>query len=347
LSSNSFFSDSEMITGHGDDRYQHPDIRINFSSNVNPNGINSHLTDHLKDCIKGIGSYPEPLARNLAEMIGLKRNLPDGSVFITNGSVEAFYLIAALLTQKRSLIYTPSFSEYADACKAFGHELVFCDNSSFPDVLLDRIDAVWICNPNNPDGKFFDNQILQKQIEQHPATLFILDEAYLDFTSEKRSLAEEAGHLQNLVVINSFTKRYAIPGLRLGYLVSHPDRVRKIQKQVMPWRISTLAIEAGLFCLSEKCRDEFRIQELLKESRRVQTAINRINGFRVHPSETLFFLVEGPVKAAVLKQKLARDHQILIRDASNFRGLSAFHFRISVQLPEENNILINVLDTWK
>ncbi|MGV8139003.1 MAG: threonine-phosphate decarboxylase [Mangrovibacterium sp.] len=336
-----------MITGHGDDRYQYPDIRINFSSNVNPNGINSHLTDHLKDCMTGIGSYPEPLAQHVAERIGQKRNLPEGSVLVTNGSVEAFYLTAALLTKKRSLVYTPSFSEYADACRAFGHELLFSDNSSFPDVSLDRIDAVWICNPNNPDGKYFDIQMLQRQIEQHPATLFIIDEAYLDFMIEKRSLAEDAGHLQNLVVISSFTKRYAMPGLRLGYLVSHPDRVREIQKQVMPWRISTLAIEAGLFCLSEKYRDEFRIQELLNESKRVQAAINRINGFRVHPSETLFFLVEGPVKAAVLKQKLARDHQILIRDASNFRGLSAVHFRISIQSPEENNILINILDRWK
>lgn len=335
-----------MITGHGDDRYRYPGIRINFSSNVNPCGIDRQLVKHLQDCMTGIGSYPEPLAQSLARRIGQKRNLPEGSVLVTNGSVEAFYLAAALTAKKKSLVFTPSFAEYADACRTFGHDLVFSGNRSFPGVPLEGIDAVWIGNPNNPDGKLFDIQLLIEQIKGHPGTLFIVDEAYRELTLEKRTLAEEACRLPNLVVIDSFTKRYVMPGIRLGYLVSHPDRIRKMEQQLMPWRINGLAIEAGLFCLSEKYRDEFDIRELVKESKRVQAAVNSISGFRVHPSETLFFLVEGPVKAADLKQTLACDHKILIRDASNFRGLSGYHFRISVQSPAENDILINVLKEW-
>jgi threonine-phosphate decarboxylase len=335
-----------MITGHGDDRYKYPDIQLNFSSNVNPAGTNKELVEHLKNCLPDIQCYPDPLAGTLARRIEEKRNLPEGSVLITNGAVEAFYLLAGSLSKKRSLVYIPSFAEYADACRAFEHDLQFCDNRSFSDISLDGLDAVWIGNPNNPDGKLFDNQVLLKQITGNPDTLFMVDEAYSEFTLENNSMAAEACHLPNLAVVCSLTKRYAIPGIRLGYLVSDPARVKEIQEHLMPWRINSLAIEAGMFCLSEKFRDEFDVHELLKESKRVQAEINNIKGFHAEPSETLFFLVKGPVKTVYLKQMLARDHKILIRDASNFPGLSGYHFRISIQTPAENDILIHVLKGW-
>ncbi|MGV8092680.1 MAG: aminotransferase class I/II-fold pyridoxal phosphate-dependent enzyme [Mangrovibacterium sp.] len=335
-----------MITGHGDDRYEYPDIHLNFSSNINPAGTNKGLVEHLKNCLPDIKYYPDPLAGTLARRIEEKRNLTKGSVLITNGAVEAFYLLAASLSKKRSLVYIPSFAEYTDACRAFKHDLKLCDHRTFPDVSLNELDAVWIGNPNNPDGKLFDIQVLLAQITDNPDTLFIVDEAYAEFTLENNSIAGKACHLPNLAVVCSLTKRYAIPGIRLGYLVSHPARVNEIQQHIMPWRINSLAIEAGMFCLSEKFRDEFDIHELLKESKRVQAEINKIKGFKAEPSETLFFLVKGPVKTSYLKQMLARDHKILIRDASNFPGLSGYHFRISIQTPEENDILIRVLKEW-
>jgi len=335
-----------MIKGHGDDGYLYPGIRINFSSNIHPLGISNPLAEHLKGCLSNIGSYPEPLAESLANRIRQRRNLADGSVLVTNGSVEALYLSAAWTARKRSLVYLPSFAEYTDACRACGHDLVFLDNTSFPDIPAKGIHAVWIGNPNNPDGKIFEHQLLYEQIRRYPEILFIVDEAYHDFAESHDSLAEEACRLPNLIVTNSFTKRYAMPGIRLGYLVSHPDRIRKMEQQIMPWRINNLAIEAGLFCLSEKYRDEFDMHELLKESQRVQTAINNIGGFQVYSSGTTFFLVRGPVNAAYLKQVLACDHHMLIRDASNFQGLSEYHFRISVQSPEENDILIDILKKW-
>lgn len=334
-----------MIHGHGDDKYQFEDIRYNFSSNVNPLGINSGLQEHLKSCIEKLGAYPEPLAENLATQIEQTNNLLHGSVLVTNGAVEAFYLLASLFQNKKSLIYTPSFSEYEDACKLCNHSVDFCDNRLFP-AQKNQYDLVWICNPNNPNGKVFDTEILRNQIKQHPETIFILDEAYVEFVDKNISLEKEAPQMSNLVVIRSLTKRFSIPGLRLGYLVTSPGLLSKIQSRLMPWRINTLALEAGMYCFSDKYSDDFKLAELLKESQRIQNEINEINGFEVHSSPTSFFLVKGTEKAAVLKDILAKKHKILIRDASNFRGLSDVHFRISTQKSAVNNRLIEALKSW-
>lgn len=337
-----------MIQGHGDDIFNYPDIKINFSSNVNPLGTSQELLEHLKKQASCISSYPKPLAENLAGQIADFRNLHKESVLVTHGAVEALYLIASLLSKKRSLIFVPSFSEYEDACKSFQHKIDFCLNENgFVNQSLSDYDAVWLANPNNPDGKIYDVDQLKNIIQEHKTTTFIIDEAYLDFTLDEPSLAHEIINLSNLVVICSLTKRFSVPGIRLGYLVTHPQRIEQITQNLMPWRINALAIECGLFCLSEHFNDDFNIKKIVNESKRVQREINNLPGFNVLPSETLFFLVEASLKASELKQELAFKNKLLIRDASNFRGLSDNHFRVSIRNPEQNEVLINALKEWK
>ncbi len=337
-----------MIQGHGDDIFNYPDIEINFSSNVNPLGTNKDLLEHLKNRVTCISSYPKPLAENLAKQIEDFRSLPKESVLVTNGAVEGLYLVASLFLEKRSLIFVPSFAEYEDACKSFQHKIYFCSNEKvFADQNLSDYDAVWMANPNNPDGKILDTNKLKSIIREHKNTTFIIDEAYLDFTINIPSLANEIIEFSNLVIICSLTKRFSVPGIRLGYLVTHPERIERISQKLMPWRINAMAIECGLFCLSENFSDDFNIREIINESKRVQKEIDTISGFKVHPSETLFFLVEGPIKAGILKQKLALKNKLLIRDASNFRGISDSYFRISTRTPNQNEVLINALKEWK
>ena len=335
-----------MIHGHGDDTFKFKNIRTNFSSNVNPYGINSGLQEHLKSCISKLNAYPEPLAESLAHRIEQQKNLVPESVLVTNGAVEAFYLLASLFQRKKSLIYTPSFSEYEDACKMYRHHIEFCSNSLFSEKSEKEFDLVWICNPNNPDGKIFDRKKLKEKIHQNRDTLFIVDEAYIEFVNMNISLESEVPLYPNLIVVRSLTKRFSIPGLRLGYLVCSAEFTEKIRKKLMPWRINSLALEGGLYCFSDDYNDNFRLPEILAEAQRFQTEIALIDSFEVVPSETSFFLVKGPVNAGVLKKNLAEKYGILIRDASNFRDLSEFHFRLSTQLPDKNNELIKALKTW-
>lgn len=335
-----------MIKGHGDDIYNFPDVRINFSSNVIPSGSNSALRNHLCSCMKCIECYPDPLGESLACQIEQQKHLPEGSVLVTNGAVEAFYLIAELFQGKQSLIFYPSFSEYEDACRKFNHRMEFFHHSTFGSVDYSGIDLVWICNPNNPDGRIYDRKKLREQIKDSPETVFVVDEAYSDFLKKDISLETCLTEYRNLIIVKSLTKTFAIPGLRLGYLLADSSIIEGLQRQVMPWRINALALEAGCFCFSNLDFDKQEVAGYLQESRRFQIAINDIDGYRVESSSTTFFLVEAPLSATLLKNKMVHNNNILIRDASNFRGLSENYFRVSVQSPKENNQLIEALKEW-
>jgi threonine-phosphate decarboxylase len=311
-------------------------------------GAHPELLSYLKNSIYSITNYPYPLAENMRDKISDVRDVPAESILVTNGAVEAFYLIASLNFRANSLIYTPSFSEYEDACKTSNHKIKFRNNNKFSEnENFKNCDVVWIGNPNNPDGKTYPIEKIKVLIEKFPNTLFVIDEAYIDFIENMVSLVPEALKTKNLVVVSSLTKKYVIPGLRLGYFVSHPDIVTQVKSKLMPWRINALAIKAGLFCLSKETNRTLKVEKWLEESKKVQDAIDCLNGFKIHPSETIFFLGEGPVKSSYLKEVLASEYKLLIRDASNFRGLTDYHFRVSVRKPEENQLLINALKKLK
>ncbi|MBN2166912.1 MAG: aminotransferase class I/II-fold pyridoxal phosphate-dependent enzyme, partial [Marinilabiliaceae bacterium] len=283
-----------MIQGHGDDIYNYKDIRANFSSNINPEGINPALISHLYEHINAITNYPSPLAENLRDKISELKKIQAESILVTNGAVEAFYLIASLRPGASSVVYIPSFSEYEDACKTYNHKIEYRNNNNFSkNENFINNDMVWLGNPNNPDGKVFSSESIKELTGKFTKTIFVIDEAYIDFIANAVSFAQEASQINNLVVVSSLTKKYVIPGLRLGYLIGHPNITEIIKHKLMPWRISSLAIEAGLFCLSDETNNPFRVDKWLKESKRTQEAIDDLEGFNVLPSETTFFLVKS------------------------------------------------------
>jgi len=333
-----------MIYGHGDDHYKYDNISINFSSNVCPGGMNLGLKSYLINCLEDSCSYPEPRAKELEQLIEWENQLPQGSVLATNGAVEAFYLIAAWKKNCRSLVYIPAFSEYEDACRTNKHLLEFRSNTEVATTLNYTQEVVWLCNPNNPDGKVFNRDFLQNVINQNKKTLFVIDEAYIDFIEEDISLINVITKCKNLIITRSLTKRYAIPGLRIGYVVADPEIISELEKNIIPWRINLLAQKAGLYCLSGEYKDDFNLPVLIEESKRLQNEIGKVNGFLVQQSNTTFFLVKTSCKASELKEELARKYGILIRDASNFRGLSDYHFRISSQSSYENDKLLKALN---
>ncbi len=335
-----------MIYGHGDDLYRYSNIKFNFSSNVQPGGMSGGLVAYLREKIADCSSYPEPKARDLEKLIETKNKLPKGSVLVTNGAVEAFYLVASWKRKHRSLIFIPSFSEYEDACCLNNHLLDFKSNADFSQTNYNHYDLVWICNPNNPDGKVYSPADLKSYIKSYPNTYFIIDEAYIDFVKEDISLINLVHECKNLMIIRSLTKRFSIPGLRLGFIIADPDIISELEKNIIPWRINLMAQKAGMYCLSNEHTDDFNLHRMLEESGRLQREIHRVKGFSVQPSDTTFFLVECQGKASELKNVLAEKYGILIRDASNFKGLGENYFRISSQFSEQNNELIKALKEW-
>ena len=143
------------------------------------------------------------------------------------------------------------------------------------------------------------------------------------------------------------TKRYAVPGLRLGYVTGAPHLLHRLRTNRMPWSVNQLAIEAGLHLLEHDVPNPLDVASYLQEAARLRSALEALGGLEVWATETHFMLVCLRMgRASALKDYLAGEHGILIRDASNFDGLNEHFFRIAAQSREENDRLVKAIGQW-
>lgn len=341
-----------MIEGHGDDSYKYSrPIVANFSSNVYARADLSALKTHLCRCIDRIGSYPEPEPYTLEAHLADACCLDADEVCVTNGATEAVYLIAQAFRPAHTAILQPTFSEYGDACRIHGHRVVSLYNlpgerEGF--LLPEDIDLLWLCNPNNPTGAVVDKGWLEELICCNPHSCIVIDQSYEYFTLQPLFSPAEAVCYPNLLLLHSMTKRYAIPGLRLGYVTGNAGLLHRLRVNRMPWSVNQLAIDAGLFLVEhEALSDKGGTISLLKETQCLAERLRAVGGMEVWPTETHFMLVRLRMgKASALKDYLARKHGLLIRDASNFEGLDEHYFRIATQSHEDNELLVNAISRW-
>lgn len=330
-----------MIKGHGDDLYRHGPIRANFSSNVYNATERQGLLDHLHKRLDSIGSYPEPEPYSLEKGLADYHGIAADSISVTSGATEAIYLIAQAFRGSSSAVVVPTFSEYADACRLHSHRVDFI---SKPEEASSRYDMVWLCNPNNPTGRVWKASELYRIVRECPSTIFIVDQSYEYFSTAEVLGTKEAISLPNLLLLHSLTKRFAIPGLRLGYLTAHASLTERIRVCRMPWSVNALAIAAGEYLVQQGFPTSIPLAELHAETERLRTAIGSMAGYEVEPTDTHFMLVRcRHHSAADLKAVLADQYGLLIRDASNFEGLDTHCIRIATQTREQNDWLIDAL----
>ncbi|HEX3008676.1 MAG TPA: threonine-phosphate decarboxylase [Bacteroidales bacterium] len=334
-----------MLNGHGDDIQYH--VAANFSSNVFYGGAQEELIAHLSASLYKINRYPEVIATSLRESIAAHHQVSPQQVIPVNGAIEAIYLIAQAFPEGNTTLFYPSFSEYEDACKLYHHTINFLPFESLLQAPVFNSRLVFICNPNNPTGTALEREKMRQMIKANPGTIFVIDEAYEAFTNKETSCMPLLEELNNLIVIKSLTKQFSIPGLRLGYIVSHSQLIDKLLLYKMPWTVNALAIEAGLFIVKNLISKPFPVKELITETAWLTNRISSMAEIVVFPSDTSFFLCKlKQGNAAELKDYLINRHGILIRDASNFRGLSAGYFRIATQRRTHNEGLIKALQQW-
>lgn len=333
-----------MQTGHGNDIYDYADIRCDFSSNIPYRNASETIADYLKNCMDTIRNYPDPNSRKLTSQLANFHAVSPDNILVTNGSAEAFYLLAHLFQHRKSIIPYPAFSEYEDACRTYRHEISFLPIGSLQDTPHFEVDMAWFGVPNNPDGTIVSNDTISRFCSENRHTYFVVDTAYDELCPRNESVKELQGRFKNLIIVHSLTKTFGIPGLRLGYIVADRQIIDDIRSLRPPWSVNALALEAGSFILENRNRLLPDAASLCAESARLQQEINALPQFEVTASPSNFFLVkmtEGT--AAELKQFLIDKSGLLIRDAANFRGLTPQHFRISVQDEVWNHQLIKAL----
>ena len=340
-----------MIEGHGDDSYRYGQkIEINFSSNIYSHADISGLQAFMRSRMEVIGSYPEPEAFSLETALAKKHRVDPTQVLVTNGATEAIYLIAHAYNGLKTVVLQPTFREYADACIMNG-----CQVSSIYQLPSERehfrlpseMRMCWLCNPNNPTGSILENRQLQQIIKVNQQVIFIIDQSYEDFVLQPLLSVSEALTFDNVLLLHSMTKRYCVPGLRLGYITGPAYHLHHLRTHKMPWSVNGLAIEAGHYLLEHDILGLPAITDYLREAQRLRDNLNLTGAVDVWETSTHFMLAQLRVgKASALKDWLAVKHGILIRDASNFEGLDSRFFRIAAQDREENDKLVKGIVEW-
>lgn len=336
-----------MLHGHGDDRYRYgKEIIADFSTNVWYGGEPAGLKEHLLDQWERVNRYPEVIAESLRSQIGAHFGFSDTQVLVNNGTTESIYLIAQLFRGKRSTIVVPAFSEYEDACQIFEHEIQYLPWNEALELPRLKADLVFLCSPNNPTGLLFED--LQYWLKLNPQCLFVVDEAFVDFTVEQKSVIPLTRKFPNLIVMRSMTKLYAIPGLRLGYLLGNEEIVGQLAGIKQPWTVNAMALAAGGFIFDRIGEIPSPVPLLTEHKGTFVQELSKIEAIECFESLTHFFLCRTLVRnAAQLKEYLVEKHGLLIRDACNFRTLTRQHFRIATLDPASNQLLVNALWEWQ
>ena len=337
------------FVAHGGFHSEHQTDWLDFSSNVNPYGPSPRIWDAMRDV--PIGRHPDPRATPLRNALAEIENVSANRLIVGNGSVDLIYhlAVAYVRADDRVLIVAPTFSEYAAASAIMGAEVMVYRAHPDNDFALD-VDAlltharacnprlIFLCNPNNPTGKYVPRQIVEKILRACPDTLLVLDEAFIRFVTNTWS-SRELRAFDNLLVLRSLTKDYALTGLRIGYAMASPSVIEAIGKVQPPWSVNALAQAAAIAAL----RDEKHLRDSLAAlAHATDTFIRDLTwlGWRVIPSATNFFLMQVP-SASEFTRRL-RERKIVVRDGTSF-GLPTFA-RIAVRKPEENARLVSVLE---
>lgn len=335
---------------------------VDFSANINPLG----MPDSVKKCIIGnldeIEKYPDISYFDLKRVISEYENSRIGeniisseNIILGNGAAEVIYSVVRGINPHKIMILAPTFSEYEEAVSSISKEVVLYnlkeenDFKLTDDILKEinkDINMIFICNPNNPTGSIVSKELLIKILDRAESTdtVVVIDESFLDFLKDDLSMISFIYEYENLVIIKSLTKFFALPGLRIGYgLCSSRELSKKVSQMAPAWNINILADVCARVCLKDKKYIDETVDFMEKERNYLYNELKKVNYLKVYePSVNfIFFKINRNID---LKEELLKKN-ILIRSCSNYHNLDKRYFRIAVRTHEENIKILNAFNS--
>ncbi|MBR4195930.1 MAG: pyridoxal phosphate-dependent class II aminotransferase [Synergistaceae bacterium] len=272
-------------------------------------------------------NYPDPECVKLREIISERENISPSRILFTNGINQAIFLLSELFPDSTAILQ-PCYTEYRRAFRKAGDIFTLDDAGNFGHVI--------ITNPNNPTGKFIPD--LSRIIMKYPDTLFIIDEAYIDFLMTGKP--ERLIDFPNVIILRSLTKIFHLSGARIGYVIADGDIISAMKERLPSWSVNAFAQELAVRFLADG--------EFLRRTRefyRVNTPLFadglRDAGFSVMDSDVHYFLVKVNDDIEMIRRLLTRG--IAVRHTRNFAGLDGKYIRVATRHPEENNILVSAM----
>ncbi|ACN17622.1 putative histidinol-phosphate/aromatic aminotransferase and cobyric acid decarboxylase [Desulforapulum autotrophicum HRM2] len=357
-----------MITGHGGNVNALAqrlgctiDEIIDMSSNLNPLGPPPGLEAFLAANMARIRSLPQADAGGMVSAFAHRHNMDANRVMAGNGTTWFLYTLPLALATKKMLIFGPTYSDYRDGCAMhnidYGYAMATVDNLFVPDfeavsnmLATGGFDTVVICNPNNPTGVLVEKQAILNLVQAYPEIRFVVDESYLPFVEDAENITLVGDdRFPNLIVLSSMSKIFRIPGLRTGFICADPRVIEGFMHYSQPWSVNALAQTAVTHLLGQGAETgafTARTREFVHEEKALfASRLADCPGICIFPSQTYFVLaaLEPPMDAPTLCRLMGDEH-ILIRDCTNFDGLSNRFVRFSLKSRKTNMALANALN---
>lgn len=342
---------------HGGDIYRNK-VNIDMSVNLNPYPIPDSIFLALNNGLKASKAYPDIDQQGVRGALSSIDDMDSSYCLAGNGASELIMAVTAAIAPKKALIIGPAFSGYKralsrlDDCEVRYIGLTEENGFEFTIDVAGSIpadtDLICIADPVSHTGKNIDDAVLDKILEyskEHGISV-ILDESFF-FLSERmgeyvrRDTAAYIKRCPALYIIRSFTKLLALPGIRMGYLISQPENIERVKRQLPEWNLNLPA----QYCIQECAK-------LLKEGSFVYDSLKLISkgrsilkqgildaGYTVFDSDTVYFCF----KADPGLYGYMLGHGILIRDLKNEECLGDGYYRIAVKTEAENAEFLRLL----
>lgn len=354
----------ELCREHGGDIFAwarriglDPTEIIDFSASINPLGPPAMARRAFLKSYGDIACYPDVEVRELRDALARRHGVKPEEVLLGNGSTQLIYLLCRALRPRRGLVVSPAFSEYANALKLVDARVQAYFLSAEDGFTLsleefmkeweESVDMVFLSNPNSATGQVIPRGHMQEmaRLALKKRSFLVVDEAFMDFV-ESESIKDLIRENPYLIVLRSLTKYYSIPGLRLGYLLTHSQTAEVMAPHQEPWSVNGPAQKVALACLADATFSSKTARWLERERTFLLKGLAQVRGLHPYPSKVNFVLVglDGiGITAPELRSHLLRK-KILIRSCDSFSGLGSKYFRAAVRLRKNNARLIEGLE---
>jgi histidinol-phosphate/aromatic aminotransferase/cobyric acid decarboxylase-like protein len=306
-----------------------------------------------------IATSPPENSQPLLSALAVSRGLPEESLRAAGGSSEFIYhsLPYFAVDATRVVVLDPTYVEYLHVANSLLDLPVFAipldedfDAAELVDSIISALlpgDLLILVNPNSPTGTFIPRSEMARLIDRLPEGVKLwMDETYMEYVGSHESCEALAAARPGVVVCKSMSKVYALSGLRVAYLVGHPDGMDELSRMIPPWSVSLPAMMAAIIALREV--RHYKMYYEATESNRLDFA-DRLRGIgcRVWPSTINCLLTKPPDDAPkvsrILKKLVAEG--IYLRDASAMGASAEGWLRITVRGQSDNARVLHALAT--
>ncbi len=327
----------------------HVPYKVKLNANENPYGIPDEVRDKIREMIKefDFSRYPDPMADELREVIAVKCKVDKDMIMIGNGSDELInYLALAFSGKDRVVTYPvptfPMYRVYAILTEGKPIPVELLPDFSLPvgKLLSTRAHITFISYPNSPTGNYFDEEDILKVIEGTDGVV-VVDEAYYEFG--KKSFVGYLERYENLVILRTFSKAFALAGMRVGYLIANPYIMNELLKVKSPYNMNSMSVKVAKIAWENYDKLEPFVEKVIEERERVYDILRKeFPQFKVFPGVANFLYVRTNDKDDVIRKKLMKKG-ILIRTYRDPLNDNAYALRITIGKPEEMDVLIEAL----